>query len=235
MKCVLTVVVLLELLSVAHGASSIHIVSLDVAEPGVLGAAFSPNSHQLAFVVRKSDSAPESAMYVLRAIELPSMKTVAESEIGPTAGEKNFRLQYSSGGRYLLIGAEGTDTVSIRDGKTLQSLHEILLHTENRSRQLLGSHYIKGVVSIAAARNNDIFGVLTGAAPAGPSDVFVGSFGSGRIVQRFSLGEGGSADFLGKTGISFTEDGAKLVASILPIGKRIPKSFANLRLFNPLT
>lgn len=202
----------------------------------VIGAAFSPDSSQLA-LIRKAISPDKSSQHhILQIMELRSRQELSHVGIfkgDPESPASNTDLvTYSADGQYLLVATKGSDVLLILDASTLREIKRFDLRPEAKSRNSLGKHlYFSGVIDIAAAAKADIFCVLTHDELKG-NEVIVGSFLSGRIMNQWSLGRGRAATPLGEIAISVSENGSRIAVSLLPVQNSLPKNFDNIRIYD---
>ena len=214
-------------------------VNLPSAEGKLLGAAFSPDSSRLA-IIRNVSASGSAQRHVLQIIEMRSQQEVTHADVlndepADLAASPHL-IAYSSDARYLLVAARASDVLSIIDAATLRTLTRVALHPEAESHisSGLGHLYFRGVISLTASVKGNVFGVLTHDEVQG-NEAFVGSFPSGQIIGRWSLGKGRVVSQLGYTSIALNEDGSNAVISVLPAEDRLPKTFKNLRRYNTHT
>lgn len=222
---------------VSSAANVMKMIPLPSIEGRVVGAAFSPDSRELAVIGDvAAPGAPQQQRHVLQIVELKTTQVVTHADIleagsGPAAN--TYFIGYSTDGRYLLLAARGSDALSIVDAGTLQTRKRIELHPVEDSRKSIEqeNRYFRGIISIAGSAEGDSFAVLTHDELQG-NEIFVGSFSSGQITKSWSLGRGRTATQLGQASISLNRNGSKIAVSVLPGGNSLPRWFNNLRLYN---
>lgn len=224
---------------VGNSAGEMKPVPLPPVEGAVIGAAFSPDSSRLALIRKVLAHGTSGLQHVLQIIEIQSRQEIAHAEIfkwEPASLDSSTDfLAYSPDGRYLLAATKGSDFLFILDASSLQSVKQFALHQEAGSRIILERHhYFRGVIGLAVAAGADIFGVLTHDEMEG-NEISVGSFSSGRIINKWSLGKGRAATQLGEMSISVIEDGSRIAVSLLPDQNSLPKTFNNVRVYNSWT
>src|SRR6185436_9235464 len=178
-------------------------VALPTGEGAIVGAAFSPDSSRLALIRHLPAAGASIARRVIQVVEPRSGQEVAHADVPgaePSMGSDSHFIKYSPDGRYLLLAKRGSDVLSIIDATTLRGVRRLVLHPETDGRVLLGPRrrHFRGIVSLTSSLHADRFGVLTYDTEQ-DNEVFVGSFTSGKIIQRWSLGEGRIITQLGQT------------------------------------
>jgi hypothetical protein len=217
----------------AGAADVLKPVALPTAEGRIEGASFSPDSSRLALVRRVPVAGTPRPRNVLQIVEIGSGRELAHADVLATPSMwERICVEYSPDGRYLLLAAQFTDVLSIIDASTLRSVKEIFLHPEARKAMAPGK-YAKGVIGLASSSRGYVFGVLTHD-EVQDNEVFVGSFSSGRILRRWTLGAGPALGEFGAISFSFAEDGVGLAVSARTYENSPPKGFNNLRLFNSM-
>lgn len=221
---------------VADAASILKPVALS-GEGVIVGAAFSPDSSRLAIMRNVAGLGSSGQRHVLQIVELKSGQEIAHADVvgteAATLTSNAHFIAYSPNARYLLLATEGSDVLSILDATSLQPMKQIALHPEADSRTSLGEghRYFRGIISLAVPSKGGSFSALTHDELQG-NEVFVGSFSSGQIINRWTLGQGRTATQLGQTSLSLGEDGSKTAVSVLPGENSLPKGFNNLRLYD---
>jgi hypothetical protein len=212
-------------------------VALPSAEGTIVGTGFSPDSDRIAIVRYIFDRDASTARHTIQIVDLKSGHEVSQAGLpnedsSYTAVSPHF-IMYSSDGRYLLLATTGSDVLLVVDPIKLQILRRIVLHPETEHRRSISevSRNFRGVVSLAVASNENVFGVLTHDG-LGANEIFVGSISSGQIIKGWSLGHGRTSSEMGRTSLSLSKDGSRTAVSVVPPdGDHLPKDFNNLRLY----
>ena len=224
----------------AHGAVTLKTASLPSAEGTIVGTGFSPDSSRIAVTRYIFDRDASTARHTIQIVDLKSGHEVSQAGLpnedsSYTAASPHF-IMYSSDGRYLLLATTGSDVLLILDAIKLQVLARIVLYPEAHNRRRLsgeGNRNFQGTVRVAVASNADLFGVLTHDGPADVNEIFIGSFSSGQITRKWSVGQGRSLGGLGRISLSLSEDGLRTVVSVAPPNRdHPPKDFNNIRLYD---
>jgi hypothetical protein len=221
----------------AQAATKLQLVPLPDAQGTIVGTAFSPDSSQIAILRHFNGPSTSGARHTIQVVDLKSGHEVSQGELpngssSDTIMSTHF-LVYSFDGRRLLLGASGTDDLLILDTVNLQVSNRVALHPEKQLRRSLseGNRYFQGIVSVAVALNADVFGALTHD-EQGINEIFVGSLSSGQISNSWGLGHGPTFGALGRTSLSFSDDGARLAVSLLPNEYKLSKDFLNVRVYS---
>jgi hypothetical protein len=220
-------------------AGTLKPVALPSSDGTIAGMGFSPDSSLIAILRYAIDRGTSNAKYTIQTVDLKTGHELFQSDL--PSGESTYLamnahfVMFSHDGRYVLVTTAGTDVLLILDASRLQVVDRIVLHPNAQHRRPLsgeGNRKFQGVVSLSVASNSQVFGVLTHDEELGVNEIFIGTFPSGRIIGSWVLGYGRTQTEMGQTSLSLSEDGLRVVVSVVPSGQdSSSKDFKNLRLY----
>ena len=217
-------------------ATVMHSAPLQLTNGEPVGAAFSRKGGLLAVITcAASDGTREQ--YVLQTIDLNSQRILAHTDISEAIdsdqpGNAQF-IDYSADGRYLVVASRGSDVLSIIDANSLRILKRVALNPRANSILTTGQahRYFRGIISLATSSHADMLAALIHAETSDDEICFV-SFSSAKVTNRWTLGKERASTQLGQISVSLNEDGSRTAVSALPDGDKVPRTFANIRLYD---